>query len=123
MASQEDVRRIVAALPEAAEDPRWFRFHVRDKQFAWAWLQRVDPKKRRVPSTVVIAVRVANELAKQDLLALDPSVFFTEPHYDGYPAVLVRLPQIELPLLAKVLEDGWRVQAPADLRRLLEKRA
>jgi hypothetical protein len=64
----------------------------------------------------VIGVRVANELEKQSLLALDPQIFFTEPHYDGYPAILVRLPAIEVGLLEKVLTDGWRCRAP---RRLL----
>jgi hypothetical protein len=47
----------------------------------------------------------------QDLLALDPDVFFTEPHYDGYPAVLVRLPRIDPELLTVVLTDAWRSRA------------
>jgi hypothetical protein len=64
----------------------------------------------------VLAVRVENELEKQSLLALDADVFFTEPHYNGYPAVLVRLPAIDLELLEKVLTDAWRTKAP---RRLL----
>jgi hypothetical protein len=65
----------------------------------------------------VIAIRVADETEKQAMLSLDSNVFFTEPHYDGYPAVLVRLPAIDQALLEKVIGDAWRLRAP---RRLSE---
>jgi len=82
------------------------------KALAWSWLERVDPRRARVTNRDVIAVRVANQLEKESLLALDTEVFFTEPHYDGYPAVLVRLPAIDLDLLTDVLTAGWRTRAP-----------
>ena len=91
------------------------RSRVGGKGFAWPWLERLDPKKARVPNPEVIGVRVANELEKQALLCLDPEVFFTEPHYNGYPAVLVRLAVIELDMLEKVLTDAWRRRAPKKL--------
>ena len=112
MASQDDVRRLVLSLPETTEDPNGFRFFVDGKQFAWAWNERIDPKRVRVPNSDVVAVRVGNEFEKETLLELDPAVFFTEPHYDGYPAVLVRLPAIDLDLLGVVLTDAWRLRAP-----------
>ena len=115
MASQSDVRRLALSLPEAAEDPG-FAFRVDGKLFAWVWMERIVPKRPRVPNPDVIGVRVAHELEKQTMLALDPEVFFTEPHYDGYPAVLVRLPAIDLDLLERVLTDAWRTRAP---RRLI----
>ena len=31
------------------------------------------------------------------LIASDPEKFFTEPHYNGFPAVLVRLAAIDTP--------------------------
>jgi hypothetical protein len=111
VATQEDVRRLCLALPETSEDANNFRFFRDGRQFVWAWQQRVDPKKRRVSSTEVIAVRTYGEIEKQDLLALDPDVFFTEPHYDGYPAVLVRLGSIDQELLAVVLRHGWESRA------------
>jgi hypothetical protein len=117
MPTQDDVRRIALSLPETTEDPRWFRFFVDGKQFAWSWMERLDPKRARVPSREVIAVRVAGEMDKQVLLDLDPSVFFTEPHYDGYPAILVRLPAIDPELLREILARGWRSRAP---KRLLK---
>ena len=119
MASQADVRRIALALPEVHEEPG-FSFTVGGKGFAWPWMERLDPKKARVPNPEVIGVRVANELEKQALLSLDTDAFFTEPHYDGYPAVLVRLPDIELGLLEKVLSDAWRCRAPRKLAATLE---
>ena len=115
MASREDVQRLALALPEAVEEGD-STFRVDGKLFAWPWMERLEPKKPRVANPDVIGVRVANEVEKQALIALDPEAFFTEPHYDGYPAVLVRLPAIELDLLEKVLADAWRTRAP---RRLL----
>jgi hypothetical protein len=114
MASQADVRRIALSLPGTIEDGG-FRFAVAGKGFAWAWMQRVEPKRPRVPNPDVIAVRVANELEKQALLSLDTDIFFTEPHYDGYPAVLVRLPAIDLELLEQVLTDAWLCRAPKNV--------
>jgi len=67
MATREVVRRIALALPEAQEEPG-FSFTVGGKGFVWPWLERVDPKKARVPNAEVIGVRVANELEKHALL-------------------------------------------------------
>jgi hypothetical protein len=113
MATRDDVDPIARGLPGVSHESNGYR--VCGKLFAWNWLERVNPKRARVPNPEVIAVRVANELGKQALLSLDPDVFFTEPHYDGYPAVLVRLPAIDLGLLENVLTDAWRCQAPKKL--------
>lgn len=111
MATQADVQRIALGLPDAIQDPGRFSFSVGGKAFAWVWMERVDPKRARVANPDVIAVRVADQVEKDSLLALDPAVFFTEPHYDGYSAVLVRLPAIDLDLLADVLEAAWRTRS------------
>jgi hypothetical protein len=115
MATQDDVRRIALALPETTEDQHSFRFFVDGKAFAWSWLERVDPKKARVPNPDVVAVRIAEESDKAALIEMDPGVFFTERHYDGYPAIMVRLPEVGLPLLERLVTDGWRSRAPARL--------
>jgi hypothetical protein len=121
MATQEDVRRIALALPETAEGADGFGFSVRNgtkhKGFAWVWMKRVQPKEPRVPQPDVLAVRVANNQEKETLIAADPDKFFTEPHYNGFPAVLVRLPAIEPDELREVLTDAWRTQAPKALVR------
>jgi hypothetical protein len=120
MATRADVRRIALALPGAQAGDDDFAFWVMNKGkakgFAWSWKERVAPKKPRVPNLGVLAIRVANNAQKDLILSSDTRKFFTEPHYDGYPAVLVRLPAIELDLLEKVLADAWRTRAP---RRLL----
>jgi hypothetical protein len=118
MATQADVRRLALGLPATTEDPDRFRFLVDGRQFLWAWNERIDPKRSRVPNPDVIAVRVADELEKQTLLEIDPEVFFTEPHYDGYPAVLVRLPVVSRDLLERVVTKAWRTRAPNQLRGL-----
>jgi hypothetical protein len=127
VADQDDVRRIALALPETSEGDGQFGFSVRNgakaKSFAWAWMERVDPKQPRVENERVLAVRVANEDEKQMLLASDPDKFFTEPHYNGFPAVLVRLEAVGAPELTELLTDAWRVQAPKKLVKELDERS
>ncbi len=54
------------------------------------------------------------------LLQVDPQTYFMEPHYLGYPVVLLRLSRVKADSLARLLEDGWRMLAP---KRLLAMRA
>ena len=119
MASQADVRRIALSLPQTEEAPNHFAFSVRNKGklkgFVWVWLERLAPKKPRVPQPNVIAVMVASLDDKEFLLALDPAKFFTEPHYDGFRAVLVRLPAVTARELKPIITEAWRCQAPKDL--------
>jgi hypothetical protein len=119
MADQSDVRRIALALPETEEENGRFAFSVRVKGklkgFVWAWNERVEPKKPRIPRDDVIAVRVPNLDEKNLLLAADTTKFFTEPHYNGFPAVLVRLPEIDVNELELLVTDAWRCQAPRAL--------
>src|SRR5687768_12985456 len=121
MATPEDVRRIALGLPGATEEEGRFAFSVENrgkaKAFAWVWNERIEPKKPRVPNAEVLAVRVAGEEAKQFLIGAVPGTFFTEPHYNGFPAVLVRLGAIELEQLEALIIDGWRCQAPKALVR------
>jgi hypothetical protein len=60
-------------------------------------------------------VRVSGEDEKQALLAADPAKFFTDDHYRGYPAILVRLPEVDVAELTELLTDAWRIQAPRSL--------
>lgn len=126
MATQADVRRIALSFPEAEEAANDFAFSVRNKGklkgFAWVWKERVNPKKPRVPNHGVIAVRVANLAQRDSLLAADQKKFFTEPHYEGFPAVLVRLAEVTVADLKVLLADGWRCMAPADLSTSKRKR-
>ena len=91
------------------------------KGFVWAWNERVRPKKPRVPNPEVLAVRVVDEGDKQAILASSDRKFFTEPHYHGFPAVLVRLPEIEIDELEELIVDAWRCRAPRELRDAFER--
>jgi hypothetical protein len=119
MAQQDDVRRIALSLPETVEEEDRFAFSVltkgKRKGIAWVWLERIEPKKPRVPRPDVIAVRVANQGDKATLLASDGEKFFTEPHYNGYPAILVRLAAVDEDELRELITDAWRCQAPRAL--------
>jgi len=111
MVDQVDVRRVALALPGALEDEGYFAFSVlvrgKRKGFAWVWLERVHPKKGRVPNPGVLAVRVRDTQQKEMLLATEPDKFFTEPHYNGFPAVLVRLSAVEADDLEWLLTNAW----------------
>ena len=121
MATPDDVRRIALSLPEVVESEEWFAFSVdnkgKAKGIAWVWMERVEPKKPRVPHPGVVAIRVDGQGEKQALIEAEPEVFFTVPHYDGFPAVLVRLDVIDVDELTELLTDAWRIQAPRALVR------
>jgi len=119
--SADDVRRIALTLPGAVQDGEKIRYLVDGgKAFAWTWKKRVEPKKARVEQLDVFAVRVSGEEEKGALIAAEPDTFFTEPHYNGYPAILVRLDAVDPGMLEKLLRDAWRIRAPKRLVREME---
>ena len=121
MATWDDVRRLALALPETSEReshdglPQW---RVKDKLFVWDRpLRRPDLAAlgSDAPTGPILGARVADEGVKTALIADDPTVFFTIPHFDGYPAVLVGLDRIEAEELAEVVTDAWLARAPKRL--------
>ncbi|MDP9346127.1 MAG: MmcQ/YjbR family DNA-binding protein [Actinomycetota bacterium] len=122
MAGWEDVRRIALGLPETSErlsrDLRQWRVH--DKLFVWERpLRRADLEAlgNDAPDGPILGARVEHLGAKEALLAGDPAVFFTTPHFDGYPAILVRLDRIALDGLDEVIVEGWLARAPKRLAK------
>jgi hypothetical protein len=116
----DDVRRIALALPEATEvESRGLRrWRVKDKLFVWERpLRRPDLAALgdAAPDGPILGARVEHLVAKEALLADDPEVFFTTPHFDGYPAVLVRLEVIGLDDLDEVIVEAWLCRAPKRL--------
>ena len=118
MVTFDDVRRLALDLPEVVADDSATAFRVDGKLFAHPWLERIDPKKARVPNLDVLVVRIASEADKEILIQMDPRVFFTEPHFDGWPSIHVRLAEVDEPMLRRLLMDGWRTRAP---KRLLDR--
>lgn len=116
MVTQADVRRIAMRLAGTEEKPDHFAFEVMNKGklkgYAWVWMERIDPKKARVPQPKVLAVRVASLDDKEFLLQLNPRKFFTEPHYNGYPAILVRLEEVTPAELKPLLTEAWQCLLP-----------
>jgi hypothetical protein len=117
VATQDDVRRIALSLPETVEDENHFSVRNKNKLkgFVWVWLERIHPKKGRVPNPAVIAVRTPDLNVKDMILTIDDNKFFTEPHYNGFPAVLVRLAAVEPYELEDLITEAWRSQAPKPL--------
>ena len=117
MPTFDDVRRIALALPETTEEvSRELRhWRVKDKGFVWERpLRRSDLEALgdSAPDGPILGVRVEHLVAKEALLADDPDVYFTTPHFDGYPAVLVRLDRISLDELQEAIVEAWLVRAP-----------
>jgi hypothetical protein len=110
--THDDVRRLALALPGVEESATDFAFSVmhegKHKGIAWSWKERVTPKKPRVPNPRVLAVLTTSLADKDLILAADATKYFTEPHYNGYPAVLVRLDAVTADDLRPLLEDAWR---------------
>ena len=120
MATWGDGRRIALALPETTEAVSWEHAHwrVKDKGFVWERpLRRSDLEALgdAAPDGEILGARVEHLVAKEALLADDAGVFFTTPHFDGYPAVLVRLDEISMPDLEEVIVEAWLCRAPKRL--------
>ncbi len=114
MSTQADVRSIALSLPDTEEKQGHFAFSIRvkDKQkgFAWVWMERIDPKKPRIANPAVLAVRVSNLGEREALISAEPDKFFTEPHYAGFPAVLVHLAAVKARELRILLEAARQTQ-------------
>ena len=119
MADTDDIRRIAAMLPQTTVSDDGLGMSVvnngKEKGIVWMWTERVGAKRPRVPHPDVVAVRVPHNADKEMLIAASPEIYFTEPHYNGFPAVLVRLSAIEPDELEELLIDGWRTLAPKAL--------
>jgi hypothetical protein len=117
MATWDDVARIALELPETTEDQAWGNRHwkVRGKGFVWERpLRKSDLKALgdAAPDGPILGARVEHLGAKEAVLASDPEVFFTTPHFDGYPAVLARLDRIAPEDLEEVIVEAWLNRAP-----------
>jgi hypothetical protein len=122
VATWEDVRRLALALPETTERVSRERrqWRVKDKLFVWERpLRRSDLEALgdAAPDGPILGARVEHLGAKEALVADDADVFFTTPHFDGYPAILVRLGQIGLEDLDEVVVEAWLARAPKRLAK------
>jgi hypothetical protein len=120
VASWDDVRRIALSLPETTEAVSWGNAHwrVKDKGFVWERpLNQSDHAAlkalgEQAPDGAILGVRVADLGVREAMIADDPRLFFTIPHFDGYPAILVRLDPIGVEELEELIVEAWLVRAP-----------
>jgi hypothetical protein len=104
--TERDVRRVALSLPETTEKPSYGTpgFRVKDKLFA-----RIREERD------VLVVWCWDLGEKEELIASEPEKFFTTPHYDGHPTVLVRLSAVDMDELTELLTESWRIRAPKRL--------
>jgi len=125
MATLDDIRQICSKLPGAVEGEDRFGFSVENKGkmkgFLWSWSERVDPKKARVINNGVMAIVVPNLTAKDVILSSGSEKFVEDPHYNGFPAVLVRLEAIGSDELEDLIIEAWRSKAPKTLVKEYEQ--
>lgn len=108
MVTFDEVRAWALALPGVEEGTSYGTpaFRVRGKLLA---------RLREEGDVLVVKV----EIDYRDLLIqAAPEIYFTTPHYTGYPAVLVQLPAADAKELRSLLTDAWRAHAP---KHLVEK--
>jgi hypothetical protein len=108
----ETVREISLALPGVEEGPSYGTpgLRVRGKLFARLWEDG---------ETLVLKIGFD---AREMLMKASPETFFITDHYAGYPHVLVRLPKIQRDQIEPLIEEAWRLSAPARLVAGYERR-
>ena len=111
MITPDQVRRIALSFEGAIDDSKGDALSFSRpgrKGFAWIYLERIHPKKPRIPRPDVLAVRCPIE-RKEILLEAASDIYFDDDHYRGYPAVLVRLDVVPEDELVALLKDAWRL--------------
>jgi hypothetical protein len=120
VATWDDVRRLALALPETDErESRGSRqWRVKDKLFVWERPLRgtdIAALGDAAPEGPILGARVEHLGAKEALLADGSGVFFTTPHFDGYPVILIQLELISVAELEEVTVEAWLARAPTRL--------
>jgi hypothetical protein len=124
MATWTDVARVLAALPAVEPTPGRREWKVNKKLLAWERPLRAADREAlggAAPSGPILAVYAPLD-AKEMLLASRPAVYFTTPHFDGWPAILIRLPAIAVRELRELLRQAWIDRAPKKLVAELAKK-
>ena len=121
VATFDDVEQLAAGLPDVTAGERHGNrtWHVAGKAFAWERpFSEADIRRfgdQTPPAGPILAVRTEDLGEKEALLAAHPSTFFTIRHFDGYAAILIKLPEASVGELREAMTDGWLACAPAKL--------
>jgi hypothetical protein len=120
MATWDDVASIVGEL-QLTSEPSPHEWRVGKKLIAWERPLRKSDREALAargiepPEGDILGARVADEGVKFAMIANEPDVYFTTPHFDGYPAVLVKLAEIDEVGLRELIVEAWLTQAPKRL--------
>jgi hypothetical protein len=125
MATMDDLDELALSLPqvtkEVSEDGRP-AYLLHGKLFCLHRSRRpdaVDPETGERLADVLM-FRVADLGVKELMLSDDRGVFFTTPHFDGYPAVLVRIPdlaRLDRDELYELIVEAWLTRAQKRVAR------
>jgi hypothetical protein len=121
VATLDDVAELALVLPEVTEGERHDNrvWSVAGKTFAWERsFSKADIRRfgdETPPAGPILAVRVEDLGEKEAVLAAQPKAFFTIPHFDGFPAVLIQLKKVSRKALRDAITDGWLARAPKHL--------
>ena len=137
MATFDDVARIALDLPGTEEttsygNTSWAVKSERStsrgkgaKSTGFVWERPLSKKDRKLlteaaeievpPDEVILAARVEDLAEKEAVLAEHAEAVFTTPHFNGYPAVLVRLDRVDDALLREIVTSAWLAVAPKNL--------
>jgi len=118
--TMDDLDELALALPEVTKDlsadgrPTYL---VRGKHFCLHRTRRADAVDPATGERLddVLMFRVDGADAKELVLADPRGIFFTTPHFDGYPAVLIRIPhlaRLDRDELRDLVVDAWLTRAP-----------
>ncbi|MFE1664936.1 MmcQ/YjbR family DNA-binding protein [Microbacterium sp. P02] len=122
MPTLDDVRALALAMPDTVEKVEGHgggaSWRVHDRMFVWERGPSATDERqlaelgRTWPGGTVVGARTESVEMRDALIGSSPQHFFTIPHFDGYPAVLVRLSAIPQGVLAEVITDAWLARAP-----------
>jgi hypothetical protein len=123
VATVDDAARLALVFPDVTEGERHGNrtWSVAGKAFVWVRpFSKADLRRFgevTPPDGPILAVRVEDVGEKEAVLAANPKAFFTIPHFDGYPAVLIQLQTVAMAALKEAITDGWLACAPADVAK------
>ena len=121
VASLDDVAHLAVGLPEVSAGERHgnLTWYGAGKAFVWERpFSKADIKRFGAvtpPGGPIVAVRVADLVEKEAVLATASEAFFTIPHFDGYSAVLIQLDTVTTNELRDAIVDAWLACAPSKL--------
>ena len=126
MTSWQRVEAFALTLPETTSTPSYGgapALRVNKKMFARLRGEMADDLDALTgaPYGEVLMVGVGDLAEKEAVLAADPRAYFTVPHYDGYPAVLVRLAEADETEVRELLVEAWMRAAPKRALRAYEQ--